>query len=293
MRIQAPAKLNFGLRITGVRADGYHELDSLFLPLDLADELELSCEPAPSPEVEFSMVPAAADVPGDASNLAVRAAHGFLDAAGQRVHVRLRLAKQVPAAAGLGGGSSDAAAVLRGLAAALPGALDREALSALALRLGADVPFFLDPRPARVTGIGEKIAPLPGVPAFDVVLANPGEPLPTARVFAAWDAGPAPASVGGLEPDLAGLLPGAEPQALGRLVRNDLAGAAEALCPGLVPLGQALRAAGALAVGLSGSGATLYGVFEGAEAAARAAESLAPALPGKGWLRVARTAESR
>jgi 4-diphosphocytidyl-2-C-methyl-D-erythritol kinase len=298
VRVLAPAKLNLGLRIVGRRPDGYHELESVFVPIDLADELELDCEEGvggPS-EVSLALSGEGAGVPADAENLAARAAQAFLDAAGLRARVRIALAKRIPAAAGLGGGSSDAGAVLRALAQRFPGALDAERLAAHALRLGADVPFFLDPRPALVGGVGERVAPLPGrLPSLAVLLANPGEPVPTGRVFAAHDAaatrrGPA----GRLAQQLAELLAGPDDglaARLGALLENDLETAALTVCPSLAPVRAALRSAGALAVGLSGSGGTLYGVFASpADAeAARGRMRLAPPA----WVRLARTAEAR
>jgi 4-diphosphocytidyl-2-C-methyl-D-erythritol kinase len=298
VRVLAPAKLNLGLRIVGRRPDGYHELESLFVPIDLADELELACEDrvdGPS-EVELALSGADAGVPADAGNLAVRAARAFLDAAGLRARVQIALAKRIPAAAGLGGGSSDAGAVLRALARRFPGALGAEGLGELALRLGADVPFFLDPRPALLSGIGERRAPLSGqLPALDVVLANPGHPVPTARVFAAYAAGATRhGPVGRLEEQLAAALAGpAEGVAgrLGALVANDLEAAAETVCPALAPVRAALRGAGALAVGLSGSGGTFYGIFATPDAAEAALAGLCLAPPA--WVRLARSAEAR
>jgi 4-diphosphocytidyl-2-C-methyl-D-erythritol kinase len=201
----------------------------------------------------------------------------------------------VPAAAGLGGGSSDAAAVLRALSARFPGAVGPAELAALALALGADVPFFLDARPALVSGVGERRAELPGrLPALAVLLGNPGTPLATARVFAAYAATGRPHSPPGrlLDAWRSALAGGPEglPERLDGLLANDLEPAAEALCPGLAPVRAALRAAGALAVGLSGSGATLYGVFA---TAAGAGSALPRArVPAPGWVRLARTLES-
>jgi 4-diphosphocytidyl-2-C-methyl-D-erythritol kinase len=295
MRVLAPAKLNLGLRIVGRRADGRHELESVFVPLDLADELDIRAEPAEQAEVGLELERSADGVPADARNLAARAARGFLDASGLRARVRIALRKRVPAAAGLGGGSSDAGAVLRALAARYPDAVAPAALAALAEELGADVPFFLDPHPALVHGIGEYRAPLPGrLPALAALLANPGEPLETARVFAAHAARPGTPAVAG---ELAGrwreALAGPSqglPERLGPLLENDLEPAAERLCPALGPVRAALRAAGALAVGLSGSGATLYGLFATPEAA-EAARARAR-LPPRAWARVASTLES-
>ena len=138
----------------------------------------------------LALAGAPAGVPADATNLAVRAAADFLAAAGLARAVRIFLTKSIPAAAGLGGGSSDAGAVLRALAASFPDALEEPALARLALRLGADVPYFLAPCPARVGGIGERIQPLADFAPLACLLVNPGVPLSTAAVFAAFDATP-------------------------------------------------------------------------------------------------------
>jgi 4-diphosphocytidyl-2-C-methyl-D-erythritol kinase len=295
VRIAAPAKVNFGLRIVGRRADGLHELESVFLPLDFADEVELETQGPAAPHVELALVGASEGAPADASNLAARAAEVFLAETGLRCAVRIRLTKRIPAQAGLGGGSSDAGAVLRGLAERFPEALGADALEALALGLGADVPFFLDPCPALVSGVGERREPLEGWPAWTLLLANPGTPLPTGRVFAAFDAQavrPATARTGAsLRSLTARACTGSRDpaRALEPLLHNDLEPAAAGLCPEIEPLRDRLRESGALAVGLSGSGATLYGVFADEGEAARAQQEIA----GPGWARVARTAESR
>ncbi len=293
MRVLAPAKLNLGLRIVGRRADGHHELESAFVPLDLADELDVRAEPGAKAEVALELAEGGDGVPADDRNLAARAARAFLEASRLRARVRIALRKRVPAAAGLGGGSSDAGAVLRALASRFPGAVGPAALAELALTLGADVPFFLDPRPALIQGIGERRAPLPGhLPALAVLLANPGEPLATAGVFAAYAARPhPPAAAGGLAERWRAVLAGPGlAERLGPLLQNDLEPVAECLCPALGPIRAALRAAGALAVGLSGSGATLYGLFAEVEAASAARARMQ--LPARAWARVASTLES-
>jgi 4-diphosphocytidyl-2-C-methyl-D-erythritol kinase len=296
VRILAPAKLNLGLRIVGRRADGYHELESVFVPIDLADEIGLHVRTGEPPGVGLVVSGEGDGVPADARNLAWRAARAFLEAAGLRACVRISLAKRIPAAAGLGGGSSDAAAVLRGLAESFPTALAREDLERLALRLGADVPFFLDPRPALVSGVGERRAPLPGrLPRLTVLLANPGEPVPTAQVFAARArAAGAFGPSGRLAQQLAAALAGPEESLAGRLadlVANDLDAAAEAVCPAIARVRAALRDGGAPAVGMSGSGGTLYGIFAAADAAEAALARLR--LPPPAWARLARTVEAR
>jgi len=283
--------VNFGLRVVGRRPDGYHELESLFLPLDLADELLLDVEEASATRVVLELAGDAAGVPAGAENLAVRAGERFLEAAGLRRALRIRLAKRIPVAAGLGGGSSDAAAVLRGLAGLLPGAMDPAALVRVALGLGADVPFFLDPRPALVSGIGERCEPLRGPwPARVLVLAKPGGQLSTARVYRSFDSAARPAALPGLRPLVEAVRSApTDRSALVALLENDLEPAALSLCPAIAPLRERLREAGALALGMSGSGPTVFGVFEGEpEAASALARLQAPV-----WARVARTRESR
>ena len=163
LELRAPAKVNLGLRITGVREDGYHCLDSVFVPLDLADEVALRVEPAETSRVFVSLSGAmASGLPAGPDNLAARAARAFLQRASLTAWVSIELEKRIPVGAGLGGGSSDAGAVLRGLATLFPGGICAEELAAIALELGADVPFFLAPRPARVRGIGERSEPLAG-----------------------------------------------------------------------------------------------------------------------------------
>lgn len=277
--------------MVGRRSDGYHELESLFLPLDLADEVALAVEEAAATRVVLELAGEAEGIPADADNLTVRAGERFLEAAGRRLALRIRLVKRIPAAAGLGGGSSDAGAVLRGLAGLFPGVLNQAALFRMAVSLGADVPFFLDPRPMLVSGIGERCEPLPGPwPARILVLANPGVRLSTARVYQAFDA-LAPAGASRRLRSLLGAVRGApdDGRALAGLLENDLEPAAVRLCPPIARLREGLREAGALAVGMSGSGPTVFGVF-GSE---QQAESALGRLRAAAWARVARTRESR
>jgi 4-diphosphocytidyl-2-C-methyl-D-erythritol kinase len=292
--VRAPAKINLGLRVTGLRADGYHELESLFLPLDLADELAVELDDGPG--VSLELEGAAPDVPGDARNLAARAAAAFLQEARLEAGVRIRLNKRVPSGAGLGGGSSDAAAVLRALDALRPGRVAPRRLAELALGLGADVPWFLDPRPAAVSGIGERIEPLSGFPGLALLLLNPGIPVSTAEVYRARDAlaGALTASLAGstMRPlaalrEAGGRIDRVDAAELEAWVANDLEAAATRLCPPIARLRARLRDAGALAVGLSGSGPTLYGIFPDRAAAARAETEAGFREPL--WSRVAET----
>ena len=296
--LSAPAKLNLGLRIVGVRADGYHLLDSLFVPLDLADALVVSTRQG-SPRVDFSSA-GDPESPDGAGNLAARAATAFLEASGISRVLEVTLRKQIPVGAGLGGGSSDAGAVLRALCRLHPDGVSRERLLAIALGLGADVPFFLDPRPARVSGIGDQIAPLSGLPGLWVVLANPGVSLATAAVYAELDRLEGALTSARSRPTLRPLVGQAslelssealEAWLTGGQLQNDLATAAQNLCPEIRELEQRLSEVGALAVGMSGSGATVFGVFSDREDAAAGLSRAAFESPI--WARVAATAGSR
>ena len=143
----APGKINLGLRVVGRRADGYHELVSLFAPLDLGDEVEVAVSESTALEVEIKLEGVSEAIPADATNLGYRAAKAFAEDAGLNCRIELRIEKRLPAGAGLGGGSSDAGAVLRALCDLLPDALGGSPLAARAPELGSDLPFLLTPRP--------------------------------------------------------------------------------------------------------------------------------------------------
>jgi 4-diphosphocytidyl-2-C-methyl-D-erythritol kinase len=236
--------------------------------------------------VDFQIESDVPGVPEDASNLAVRAALVFLAAAGIEAGLRLALEKRIPASAGLGGGSSDAAAVLRGLARIYPDAISPQGLRELALGLGADVPFFLDPRPAVVTGVGEEIEPISGVPAFSLLLAHPGAPLATPDVYRVYDASGAsltPVRAGSTMRRVSALRKGGD-RALEELLENDLEPAAVRLCPRIIELRETIQGKGALAVGMSGSGPTVFGIFRDTIAASQARDRLNLAPPVRTWL---------
>lgn len=279
--VSAPAKLNFGLRVVGQRADGYHLLESLFVPLDLADRLTLQFDAiAPASEageleIDCDMIcPGAlatgSVLPAPAQNLAARAARRFLEGAELSGKLSIRLEKSIPIGAGLGGGSSDAGAILRALGQRFPAAVSRQALLEIATELGADVPFFLAPEPAVVRGIGEQICPLPELSAHWLLLANPGVPLATAEVFEIFDREASALTLArsrstmraldrlGAGPRVAESLSNAFDSGL---LDNDLEAVATSLCPLVGELKGRLRELGARWTGMSGSGATVYGVF--------------------------------
>jgi 4-diphosphocytidyl-2-C-methyl-D-erythritol kinase len=256
---KAPAKINLYLRVTGRRPDGFHEIDSLFLPLELADTVEVEVAPAAKTTVTCSC-PGHAGLDGS-ENLAARAAASFLDHTKQVARVDVTLEKRIWVAAGLGGGSSDAAAVLLALSEVF-GAAN---LGPLARELGADVPFFLDARPARATGVGDCLSFLDRFPALDLVLVNPGAPLSTAAVYAAL----------GAPPSVEWTPPVVDPGNLSDLLHNDLAAPAAALCPEVDTMLNLLRDHGATGVSLSGSGPTVFGLFADASSASTAARDIA------------------
>lgn len=277
----APAKVNLGLRVVGRRPDGYHLLESRFAPLDLADRLRIEISPAPAAEVRIEVTGHAVGVPAGADNLVVRAARAYLKTAGLGALVEIELEKLVPVGAGLGGGSSDAATVLLALSEHFANAIARPDLAALALSLGADVPFFLDPRPAWVTGVGEEIEPFDmPLPPLDLVLATPSPGLPTAEVFRAWDATLTPSGASRRMPPLRGspgrnLIAALEDEGplLVELLTNDLEPVATQLRPAIQRIRGELERLGARVVAMSGSGPTVFGLFRTSEQA-RAAASM-------------------
>ena len=280
LRIEAPAKINLFLHITGRRDDGYHELESLVAFAEIHDRVDVG--PADRLVLEIDG-PFAAGLDTGAGNLVGKAARALAAKAGVAPHARIRLCKSLPVAAGIGGGSADAAAALKVLSALWDVALARDELAALALGLGADVPVCLAARPSIVRGIGERIVPAPALPAAPVLLVNPMAPLATARVFAAR-AGPF-STPGAFDAPAAGVP--ALAAAL-RGTRNDLAAGARRLRPEIDAVLDAIEASpSCLLARLSGSGPTCFGLFPTADAANDAAARIAAARPGW-WVRSTR-----
>ncbi len=174
--LPAPAKLNLFLHVVGKRPDGYHLLESLFVPIDWADTLHLERRD------DGALHRHDLDEPLPDDDLCLRAARALQQATGCPLGADIHIDKQVPSGAGMGGGSSDAATVLIGLNRLWGLNLDRPALMALGQRLGADVPFFLGTGPAWVTGIGEQLSPL-ALPSLRFAVVKPADSLPTAAIF--------------------------------------------------------------------------------------------------------------
>jgi 4-diphosphocytidyl-2-C-methyl-D-erythritol kinase len=272
---RACAKINLFLRVTGRRADGYHELDSVFLPISLADEIRLEIRGADEPSVSVKCN--IAELARSQQNIAVRAVRSFMSEFDLIGEVLIDLEKRIPTGAGLGGGSSDAATVLCMMAAAAQLTDDDSTgrLRRLALSLGADVPFFLDPRPSRVTGIGERIAPLEeGLAAIPIVIAVPPFEVSTAAIFRE------------LKPEgWSGATPDADIEAIARgeitpeLLVNDLAAVAIAQFPEIRRLKGLLEDSGARAAQMSGSGGAVFGLFDSIQAAESAAAKIRKRAP--------------
>lgn len=286
VRAFAPAKVNLYLHVIGRRADGYHQLDSLIAFADIGDRLVAA--PAAALSLDIGG-PHAADLGEPAeSNLVLRAARRLAEAAGIAPTAALYLEKNLPVAAGIGGGSSDAAATLAALTRLWRLPFDRASLARIGGELGADVPVCIYRRPAWVSGIGERVEPTAGLPPAGIVLANPRRPLPTAAVFAARG-GPfsAPDRFDAMPNDAAGLT-----AALSRR-RNDLSGPATSLVPEIsAVLDRLSRLPGALIARLSGSGATCFALFADRAAARRAATVLTACEPGW-WIAAGRLSGGR
>lgn len=260
----APAKINLFLHVTGRRADGYHLISSLMVFAEIGDDVVVAPAEALSLAIDG---PFAASLPAGGDNLVLRAAQRLADLAGVAPRAAIRLTKRLPVASGIGGGSADAAAALRALVRLWRIDPDREALSRLALGLGADVPVCLLSRPAEVSGIGDVLAPAPPLPPAWLVLVNPGVAVPTKDVFAARTGSySALAQLDHRPVDAADLAR----QLAAR--HNDLAAPARSIAP---VIGEALAAIeavpGCLLARMSGSGATCFGLFASADQAAAAA----------------------
>jgi 4-diphosphocytidyl-2-C-methyl-D-erythritol kinase len=267
----APAKVNLVLRVGARRPDGYHDVLSLLVPLDLSDTVEVivraraggvTCHVPGRPELEGP------------ANLAARAAALVKERFGEERAVAIRIRKRIPVTAGLGGGSSDAAAVIRALARAFRIRDDR-ALSDIALRVGSDVPFFLGPGAAWARGRGERLSPA-DVPPQHLVLLFPEAPSQAIRAADAYrwldedrgpDGTPLPRRVRGYRPTL---------------LRNDLEPPCVARRPALGSLLGRLVGRGATKAIMSGSGPTVFGVFGSRTEARRAAHAITEEGVGTG-----------
>jgi len=277
----APAKVNLTLRVLGRRADGYHELESLVAFAEVGDRLSF----VPGGELALTVRgPNAVQAGEGADNLVLKAARALAARVAGIGLGAFDLDKRLPVAAGLGGGSADAAAALRLLARANNIAADDGRLYDAARVTGADVPVCLDPRPRLMRGIGEILSAPLKLPALPVVLANPGVALPTKSVFAGWKRAVPQA----LTLDVASLAKVASREEYLQLLAtqaNDLESAAIAVQPAIAEVLVALRAlTGSRLARMSGSGATCFALFSSAAAAIEAAKVLSSKYP-QWWVR--------
>lgn len=276
----APAKINLALHVTGQRADGYHLLDSIVtFAEDACDRLTLT----PAEQDSFALggrfgAQLSANATGQDGNLVLKARDALrsaLDEQGQSAPpVAIMLEKNLPIASGIGGGSADAAATLRGLMRIWGATLPAEALSAITLRLGADVPMCLAGRPLRARGIGEEIEMLSAMPALSMVLANPLKGVSTPEIFRRLTQKDNPPV--GASPDGSAI---GEWLAFLKTARNDLEPPARAILPEIGMISGMLEESGALFVRMSGSGATCFGLYGDHAAAETAAAKLSRERP--------------
>jgi 4-diphosphocytidyl-2-C-methyl-D-erythritol kinase len=275
IELLAPAKINLFLHVLGRRSDGFHDLCSLMCCVSLYDRLVLT--PA---GFEREMSCSDPDLPCDDTNLALKALRAFNRSLSREIGIEphgfsIHLDKRIPVAAGLGGGSSDAAAVLKGLNRWYGEPFDRARLHALALTLGADVPFFIDLRPAIAEGIGERLRPYSGLPAWWVVLVYPGFGLSTAGIF------------GNLKLALTKSKKNHRYSAFKNGIftaphhlHNDLETGVGERFPVIQKIKQELAEHGAIGSLMTGSGSVVYGLFEEAPSAMEARAAMG-AEPGR------------
>ena len=273
LQLTAPAKVNYRLDVLGKRSDGYHDLRMIMQRVDLCDEIEISLSERTGVRVTCGR----AGVPDGPGNIAWRAADALVKLSGREVGIDISITKKIPVAAGLGGGSSDAATVLMGVNELLDLGLAQERLMEIGVKLGADVPFFIFQKPALAEGIGDRLTALDQVPELWVVLVNPGIHCSTAWVYqnlqltTKRDVAIVSRSYGSLDE-------------VCTVLSNDLEPVTFSRFPTVRDLKEELVAAGARGALMSGSGSTVFGLFAEERAAQQAADEIAKA---HGWFSVA------
>lgn len=267
--LPAFAKINLGLRVKGRRVDDYHEISTVFQTITLHDSLTFVL----TQNERVELVCSDPAIPTDESNLVVRAAVALCERFGVRRGVRVELEKRIPAGGGLGGGSSDAAVTLIALAHLWNIEADKRELEEIGALLGADVPFFLTGGTASGAGTGTDISPLEDAPKMHLAVATPSIRVSTAEAYKRLNApaltkaeGVANLSVSRTEADFSGFLCG--------ITRNDFEAVVFGLHPEIVRARDALKQSGARVAMLSGSGSSVFGVFDSKGEAERACEAL-------------------
>ena len=267
VRLRAFAKVNYALDVLGVRGDGYHEIRTVMQSVSLADEVEIERRVR---GFELGVEPAGTRVGPQEENTAFRAWKHLSETVGEELPVRVTLRKGIPAGAGLGGGSADAAAVLVGLDGLFGLGMPVEELREVGAGIGADVPFCVSGGTALGEGVGERLKPLPAPPDHVLVLGKPDAGAQTGGIYSLHDEA-AKESEHSAASVVAALGSGSLP-ALAAAVGNDLAPVTEGLVPEVAALRRDLLRAGALGASMSGTGTAVFGIFDDgavAEAAAR------------------------
>jgi 4-diphosphocytidyl-2-C-methyl-D-erythritol kinase len=269
LQLPAFAKVNLRLRVLGKRADGYHELDTIFQTISLYDTIRISA--IESSDITFSCDDRS--LPADSHNLVVRAAMALRDRVNTKKGARIRLEKRIPSHAGLGGGSSDAAATLVGLTRLWELGTSREELSQLAARLGADVPFFLYGGTARGTGIGDHIEAMEDAPETFLLIVKPNANISTADAYKALKK---PALTSSNSKTILSSSEAKEffDSSSFAALQNDFEAIAFAREPEIERAKAALLKAGAGASLLAGSGSAVFGIFDSEDAQRRAIQAI-------------------
>ena len=265
MRILSPAKINLFLQITGKRPDGYHDLVSLMCCVGLYDTVSLTFGVN-----QTSVSCSHPDVPEDETNLAFAAAALFFNTLNINDGVKISIEKQIPVGAGLGGGSSNAAAVFLGLNRYYGYAFSPDKLIAMGRSIGADVPFFIFRKPAIVSGIGDKLNAYQGLESFKILLVFPGFGISTAKVYKNLNLG-----LTKCKKKLRSFFLNKQSFDPSCHLCNDLEITAASMCPGIFTVKEALLRHGALGALMSGSGSTVFGLFSDSDKALKPKNVLA------------------
>lgn len=280
LAVEAPAKVNLWLEVVGKRPDGYHDLRMLMAPISLYDRLEVALTPDAG---DIQLVSLGSDhATSGPDNLCHKAARYFFERTGVKGGARIRLEKSIPAGAGLGGGSSDAASVILALETLTGARLSEADRRDAAFQVGADVPFFFAGGPAWVEGIGERVTPVRAAQTLWLTLIHPGAFLSTAAVFSSRTKGlTSPGDI----PTIAHFtFQGVAPR-----LRNDLEEAALGLMPVIGKAKAALLDAGAQAALMTGSGSAVFGLFADEQSARDAAARLRAGSPAAWRVETVRT----
>ena len=260
--LRAFAKINYALEVRGLRDDGYHEIRTVLQSISLADEVEIAQLERAKGGCELRVEPEGARVGPPGENTARKAWELVCTLAGAELPVSIKLRKEIPAGAGLGGGSADAAAVFVGIGELFGLGLDAEVLREVGSRIGADVPFCLLGGTVLGEGVGDVLTPLPAPPAHRLVLAGPERGADTGEIYRSYDERPRK-SVASVEPVVAALHSG-DLSALAGAIGNDLEPITGELVPEVEAYKKELLRVGALGASMSGTGTAVYGIFGGA-----------------------------